>query len=103
MSEAKHPNRDELGLTKYREVLICEGCKAVYIDGDGCPNHCLECEVCKIMTELADLDPTLLMEAHAEICHDCADDFIDELYERSMKSESPATKKPIMGDHKGRV
>ena len=91
---------------KYHEVLICPACKAVYIDGDGCPNYCLECEACKEMTKLDDLDPTLLLEAQAEICISCSDVFIRELVD--YKTKYPIThaeneNKPIMGDHKGRT
>ena len=104
---------------KYHEVLICPACKAIYIDGDGCPNYCIECEACKEMTELDDLDPTLLMEAHAEICHDCADEYLDELASHVLEDLDYKTKypvsyaadaeirkqknKPVMGDYKGRT
>jgi len=103
---------------KYHEVLICPACKAVYIDGDGCPNYCLECEACKEMTKLDDLDPTLLMEAQAEICNDCADDFLEEisnyeskypnredlgLGEFKTKDELYLSTGMVMGDYKGRT
>ena len=112
---------------KYHEVLICPASKAVYIDGDGCPNYCLECEACKEMTKLDDLDPTLLIEAQAEICNDCADDFLEELaiYKRKYPVTVAVGEYPnreelglgefkakdklyirtgmVMGDHKGRT
>ena len=99
MSEAIYPKREELGLDgkgkKQHEVETCEACGAIYIDDDGCPNYCLECEACKRMTKLDDLDDTLLIEAQAEICWKCADVFLEEVARYKAKR--------VMGDHKGRT
>ena len=106
---------------KIVEAVYCEACGAVHLDDEGgCPNYCLECEACKRMTKLQDLDPTLLIEAQAEICHDCADEFLEEI--SNYKSKYPKREDlgltefgeaetdelylstgMVMGDHKGRT
>ena len=57
---------------KYHDVLICEGCKGVYIDSDGCSNYCVECENCDKMTAIEELDATLLLELNMEVCNACS-------------------------------
>ena len=52
---------------KYHDVLVCPGCKALYIDSDGCPNYCIESEYCSKITEVHQLDATLILELDLEV------------------------------------
>ena len=88
---------------KYHDVLICPGCKALYIDSDGCPNYCIECENCNKITVIQNLYSTLLLELDLEICITCAAVWMEESKTKlPPKSVVEHVQVSDMGDHKGR-
>ena len=91
---------------KYHEVLICPGCKALYIDSDGCPNYCIECENCSKMTTIDNLDATLLLELDLEICITCASVWMEDAKKKYPTRKQLKLPEHVqiadMGDHKGR-
>jgi len=91
---------------KYKEagktfnIVKCKGCKVSYIDGDGCPNYCIECENCGKMTKILELDPTLLLEADLEICITCASVWMEHVEGKTTTAEHVQI--ADMGDYRGR-
>ena len=91
---------------KYHEVLVCGGCKSLYIEDDGCRNYCLECENCGKMTTIDNLDATLLLELDLEICITCASVWMEDAKKKYPTRKQLKLPEHVqiadMGDHKGK-